>query len=111
MTRTVGMARPRFLLAVCQNMRWTDGRVFVSEREAAIVAAQGTGASQIIQLRADDDPQVMLANLKRALVIARHEGPDRRLLLVGFYFRLPPPPSSTRIDSPRSLELPTAAWW
>ena len=28
------MTSPRFLLAVCQNMRWTNGGVFATEAEA-----------------------------------------------------------------------------
>jgi hypothetical protein len=85
------MAYSQFLLAICQNMRWTNGGVFASEREAATAAAQGTGDTQIIQMRPSDDPPAVLASLKRALVIARHQGPDRRLLLVGFSFTAPNP--------------------
>jgi hypothetical protein len=89
---TRALARPRFLLAVCRNMRWTDAGVFGSEHEAAIAAAQEeTSASQIIPLRAGDDPQAVLATLRRALVITRYQGPDRRMLLVGFYFGAPNP--------------------
>jgi hypothetical protein len=84
-------ARPRFLLAVCQSMRWTSGNIFASEREAVIVAAQATGDTRVIKLRAGDDPQVILASLKRALIITRYQGPDRRTLLVVFYFAAPHP--------------------
>jgi hypothetical protein len=85
------IARPRFLLAICQNMRWTHAGIFASEREAAFAAAQETGDTQIIQLRAGDDPQAVVGRLKRALVITRYQGPDNRLLLVGFYFSPPHP--------------------
>jgi hypothetical protein len=88
---TRALARPLFLLAVCQNMRWTHAGIFASEHEAAIAAAQETGDTQIIQLRTGADPQVVLASLKRALVIARYQGPDRRTLLIGFYFAPPHP--------------------
>jgi hypothetical protein len=84
------MARPQFMLAVCRNMSWVDGGIFASAREAAIAAAHGTGDTQVIQLRAFDDPQVMLASLKRALMIARRLR-ERKTLLVGFYFAAPHP--------------------
>lgn len=84
-------ARPRFLLAICQNMRWNCAGVFASERAAAIAAAQETGDTQVIKLQTGDDPQVVIASLKRALVITRYQGPDRRTLLVGFYFAAPHP--------------------
>jgi hypothetical protein len=85
-------ARPRFLLAVCKSMRWCDGGIFASERAAAIRAAQEeTSASQIIPLRAGDDPQAVVGRLKRSLVIAFGEGSDQRMLLVGFYFAPPHP--------------------
>jgi hypothetical protein len=93
-------ARPRFLLAVCRNLKWTDAGIFVSEREAACAAAQETGDTQIILLRTSEDPQLVIASLKRALVIALHEGPDRRLLLVGFYFE-PPHPTNPLINMHR----------
>jgi hypothetical protein len=80
--------RPRFLLAVCANLQWRDGGVFASKREAAFAAAQETGDSKVIELRASDDPQAVVGRLKRVLVIARHPHPARRLLLVGFGFML-----------------------
>jgi hypothetical protein len=84
-------ARPRFLLAICQNMEWIDAGLFASEHEAAFAAAQEPGDTQIIQLRTGDEPEAVLASLKRALVIGRYHGPDRRLLLIGFYFGAPNP--------------------
>ena len=83
---------PRFLLAVCRNLKWTAAGVFASEREAGFAAAQETGDTQIIELQADDDPRAVVARLKRSLVIARRQGPDNKLLLVGFHFAAPQPP-------------------
>ena len=88
---TRALARPPFLLAVCQNMKWIDAGLFASEHEAAFAAAQETGDTQIIPLRTGDDPQTVVGHLKRAVVIGRYHGPDRRLLLIGFYFGAPNP--------------------
>lgn len=85
------IARPRFLLCVCRDMRWTGAGLFASQREAAIAAAQQAGDTQIIELKTGDDPQAVVARMKRALVITRYQGPDRRTLLVGFYFAAPHP--------------------
>ena len=70
---------------------WCDGGIFASEGEAAFAAAQETGESKIIELLTGEDPRVEIARLKRSLVIARLQGPDRRMLLIGFSFRAPNP--------------------
>ena len=86
------MTRPRFLLAIRQGMRWTDGGVFETAREAErgqrAMVALGEGDTRIIQLRGRD-PQTVLARMRRSLVIVR-QGAQRKLL-VGFYIAPPHP--------------------
>ena len=104
------IARPRFLLAVCESMRWTDAGVFETareaEREREIAIAQGAGDTQIIQLRTGDDPLAVLASMKRALVIAYGEGPNRSLL-VGFWLASPYPNPTVNMAR-RPMFRPTA---
>ena len=105
-------ARQRFLLAICRNMKWVAAGIFASEpeaaREGAIAATQETGDSKIIELRASDDLQVVIASLKRALVITRYQGPDRRTLLVGFYF--PPPHPNPLVNTHRRPAFRPTTW-
>ena len=83
---------PRFLLAVCQNMRWTNGGAFASareaEREQKARVALGEGDTRVLTLRGRD-PQTVLAGMRRSLVIVR-QGAERKLL-IGFYFAPPHP--------------------
>jgi hypothetical protein len=80
--------RPRFLLAICRNLQWRAAGVFASKREAAFAAAQETGDTKVIELRAGDDPQAVVGRLKRALTIAIRPHPERKLLLIGFFFTI-----------------------
>ena len=72
--RPVG--KPRYLLAIYEQGQWADAGVFGSAREVEIeqtvVVAQGVreGDVQIVQLKADEEPVVVVAQLKRAFVIS-----------------------------------------
>ena len=106
------IARPQFLLAICRDMRWTNAGVFATEREAEreqwTAVAQGAGDTQIVQLRASDDPQAVLASMKRSLVIAL-QGCERRLL-IGFSFALDTPRRPMfrpTADAGRVVKFPT----
>ena len=86
------VARPRFLLAICRDMRWVDGGVFATEpeaqREQRIVKTLGTADTRVLKLRGRE-PRAVLARLKRSLVIVR-QGAERKLL-IGFYCDPPHP--------------------